>query len=705
MPEWTAPTNGEVIIAHISDLHFGSTNYELSWEKLAECLRDQVRPQLILVTGDIVDWPKQILYEKAKRSLDDLAVPYFVCAGNHDRHLKGIVSQTWSKITWRGDTHALFDHVFGPKVLSCEQATKPTLGTRSPWTLGLIGVDSSIRADFAARGYVPREIFKKVRSLVADQGTSWDIGILLVHHHLQSVRQLEESRHGNLTDLANATCLVNAGSFLECLARARIDLVLHGHDHAPHWARYGTLEGSRGEILVVGAGSATGNHHTRGCNINDASFNAILLAPDRSARLRTLRWDDQDWKVTAEVPLFDAFDGRRIRLLRSSSPVTSALNSRVVKHVEFTRQRDIRVSWLFTNRLLKDQRFPLSVENSTGRPRDARLTLTRSDGYSGELKPEAIRDRNRPNRWAFDVQVGESFVNQPVKAEFSYVWKAGALLTAQEMDAFRGQAPAPGILRTEGLEFTAISTAGALASAELVVVLPSGFEPRDPVQLKVYDEDLSEREAEAGVLRGLVEARAGGHYSFRLPYPRENWLYALAWRPVTAPRNPRVDTFRVAADRKGEKALGEFRTCWGSKGIARSARLSLYIASGDGKSADRVAHSEPEIAPGHIQPNLTVPLDGYSTALGQAFWGVSGGAIRLADKARATEAGLLEDEEALLALPIELGFESATTAPLGVIRIGIREPLTEQARQDLSDEDHRVILPLLRLLTSILDMG
>lgn len=80
--------DGEYAIAHLSDLHFGSKNYKEVWKLTAQHL-EAIKPDLLLVTGDLVDTPKKRLYAEVKESLENLRIPYHVCAGNHDRFYHG----------------------------------------------------------------------------------------------------------------------------------------------------------------------------------------------------------------------------------------------------------------------------------------------------------------------------------------------------------------------------------------------------------------------------------------------------------------------------------------------------------------------------------------------------------------------------------------------------------------------------------------
>jgi 3',5'-cyclic AMP phosphodiesterase CpdA len=264
MAEWIHPPEGSLIIAHVSDPHFGSSHQYECWEAVRAFLLDRVKPHLLLLTGDLVDFPKRKLYETVKNEVETMRFPYYVCAGNHDRHWKGNASRLLAKLTFTGNSPAVFDQVFGVRIAAPERVLVEELGPQR-FRVGILGVDTSIKADYSARGFLEDARIAAMEKALDVPGSDVDLSILLVHHHLQPVRRLEQQRRGHLRDLANVTSMVNAGSFLERLAKMHVDIALHGHEHAPHWARYGSLEGGLGEIAVIGAGSATGNDSVAGC--------------------------------------------------------------------------------------------------------------------------------------------------------------------------------------------------------------------------------------------------------------------------------------------------------------------------------------------------------------------------------------------------------------------------------------------------------
>jgi Calcineurin-like phosphoesterase len=213
--------DGEYAIAHLSDLHFGSKNYKDVWKLTAQFLWE-IKPDLLLVTGDLVDTPRRKLYEEVREKLDSLHIPYHVCAGNHDRFWHGNQFPTWLKsgvravlvvlalgigwwcwssgwssawwvvlallvaagwgwtelLLWVLTTRILVDDqfadVFKGRILYHDELKMVTVprhtadfvagGAESAWTIGLFGDDSNERADASARGFIDPSHFLPIRT-------------------------------------------------------------------------------------------------------------------------------------------------------------------------------------------------------------------------------------------------------------------------------------------------------------------------------------------------------------------------------------------------------------------------------------------------------------------------------------------------------------------------------------------------------------
>ena len=93
------------------------------------------------------------------------------------------------------DRRRLFDDHFKGKIPDSARAEICEIRKDAvSWKIGLFSLDSSNHSDWFARGVVTEDKFKGLAD--AARG-DFDLCIVLVHHHLQSVRRLEERRKEN----------------------------------------------------------------------------------------------------------------------------------------------------------------------------------------------------------------------------------------------------------------------------------------------------------------------------------------------------------------------------------------------------------------------------------------------------------------------------------------------------------------------------
>jgi 3',5'-cyclic AMP phosphodiesterase CpdA len=204
------PVDKPVVIAQISDLHLGSIYYRstLAEAMLAEV--NELKPDIVAVTGDLTDMGLLDEYQRARALLDRVECErMLVIPGNHDARNVGEVH---------------FESHFG---------------TRSPeaWVDGvhLVGIDSS-EPDLDS-GRVGREKYRWIEERFADPA---EFKIVAIHHHLVPVPGTGRERN----------IVADAGDLLRVLAESGVDLVLCGHKHVPNVWR---LE----DMFIVNAGTAT----------------------------------------------------------------------------------------------------------------------------------------------------------------------------------------------------------------------------------------------------------------------------------------------------------------------------------------------------------------------------------------------------------------------------------------------------------------
>lgn len=443
-----------VVIAHISDLHFGARGQDETWNQLKTHLVDEVKPQLILVTGDIVNTPRKKHLNKAWTELEDLrtkleGTSYFVCQGNHDSFFYGnrLASVRWILTPFRWLAKGVrrltkstaqsnlsrFSAKFGDRVPEAGQGKNLTVGKPpNEWKLRILALNSSAETDRFARGIVRYQDVQNLGPAMAGS-QDVDLALLLVHHHLLSVRALEEGRRKKRWDLLNVTTLVNSGTLLEKLASAHVDVALHGHEHESNWGRYGTLESKGGETAVVAAGSATGAVTLRKCDQSNATYNLVELKTDRTVSLRIRPWV-AGWTPGTVYQLLDSQSLRRSKFLRRSADLLERPpTSEITKYMEFTRARDgivteTRHDWRFDRH---QNKWSLDVSNDTGEPDGLEVQFIPDDGHPWNPKDhpcqfeEVKSNPNEPRRYHYECEVSADRILQSHTINICYIWSGG----------------------------------------------------------------------------------------------------------------------------------------------------------------------------------------------------------------------------------------------------------------------------------------
>ena len=249
---------------HLSDLHFSASILHgrpkflglVENELLRQASASDLRPQLVFVTGDIVEqgefypWKHKAILRTALTYLKDFckeklnldpATRLVVIPGNHDYRWKGFLGSEVGR--------AHFDDLF-----------EPYTGHRvySDGRLLIACFDSNVVRGSAelAMGSVDMiqlaVLHRDLEQLPRDQRPLNQIA--LVHHHPLPVPAAERLSPENLAErtinrvLGGAPELMvmrNAGTFVQGLLRDGFRLVLHGHLHQPcHW---GPIRGFDGE--------------------------------------------------------------------------------------------------------------------------------------------------------------------------------------------------------------------------------------------------------------------------------------------------------------------------------------------------------------------------------------------------------------------------------------------------------------------------
>jgi 3',5'-cyclic AMP phosphodiesterase CpdA len=181
-------------IAHISDLHCGGPHFVPNLLQRAISEVNDLRPDIVICSGDLTSFGFKQEYAEAKRYLDSLACgSVVVIPGNHDSRNVGYVH---------------FEELFGERnsVLHREGVT-------------VVAVDSS-EPDLD-HGQIGRGRYAWIEEQFAAPA---DLRIFVLHHHLLPVPGTGRERN----------IVYDAGDLIECLQHAGVDLVLSGHKHVPY---------------------------------------------------------------------------------------------------------------------------------------------------------------------------------------------------------------------------------------------------------------------------------------------------------------------------------------------------------------------------------------------------------------------------------------------------------------------------------------
>lgn len=197
-------------IVQLSDLHCGQQFFLPQHLERAIAEVNELRPDIVVVSGDLTSNGFKDEYRLAREYLDRLECgAMVVIPGNHDSRNVGYVH---------------FEQLFGERssVLRAGAAAVVAVNSSEP------DLDN---------GQIGRGRYRWIEQEFAPDA---ELRVFVLHHHLLPVPGTGRERN-----------IVNdAGDTLECLQRAQVDLVLCGHKHVPYaWK----LE----NLFVVNAGTVS----------------------------------------------------------------------------------------------------------------------------------------------------------------------------------------------------------------------------------------------------------------------------------------------------------------------------------------------------------------------------------------------------------------------------------------------------------------
>lgn len=312
-------------IAHLSDLHYGGAFDIATWRAVENAIAS-FNPDLLIVSGDLVDDPRRDHLSAAKKELDDLATrvgaELYVVPGNHDVFFSGV--------DLKSDRSGLFYEIFNgaaPQVTTDGAgAPPPTEGFLRPggrWKtmidrvkvfvawgphsvrppqppapppngiaatmlrepreagvlLALIDSNAGDQPIRIATGSVSTDDLMSLDAELSSLSTRLQNSevahfarIAVIHHHVMPIAYTA----GGIIGAEPFMVLHNAGDVLGLLAKHQFDLVLHGHKHRAQFARIDlSPDSAEGYPIAIAAAGSAALQTTN--NPQGNSFNLITI--------------------------------------------------------------------------------------------------------------------------------------------------------------------------------------------------------------------------------------------------------------------------------------------------------------------------------------------------------------------------------------------------------------------------------------------
>jgi 3',5'-cyclic AMP phosphodiesterase CpdA len=256
-------SDGEVVIAHLSDLHYGG-HADLAQLEELETFVPALGPGAIVITGDLSQRARHGEFQAARAFIRRLhgSVPTLVIPGNHD-------AQWWcSPFGIRGQRikYGKYQRYFGPDLTPTLEIPGATIASAlTSHGVAIASMTWNLN-DMAVKGHLPKTETDRLAALFA-RAEPGAARVVALHHNV--LRGQLSGRMG----------LARWRVAQERLLATRADLVLCGHDHQED-------AGQIGETLAV---STANTHSLRIRGQRASAFNLVRIQPDR-IQIEHYRW-------------------------------------------------------------------------------------------------------------------------------------------------------------------------------------------------------------------------------------------------------------------------------------------------------------------------------------------------------------------------------------------------------------------------------
>jgi len=255
-------------ILHLSDLHVG-TREDPAIEHALVDLIETITPELIVASGDLTHRGRREQHERAATLLRSFGLPLHVIPGNHD------IPYTFpARFT---KTFAEFERVW--------QTTEPVYRTERVLIVGL----NSVRAWRQQSGGLRQRQLDWAAAQLSD-APDGALRIVTLHHHLVGAPWRSSKKP-----------VARRNHVLGSLVEAGAELILAGHIHQAAVSERREFEisapgGERAVTVSIAPGLGQPRPNRRG----EARGLHVYEADERSLRVKTYIWRENDWGLTAK---------------------------------------------------------------------------------------------------------------------------------------------------------------------------------------------------------------------------------------------------------------------------------------------------------------------------------------------------------------------------------------------------------------------
>lgn len=260
------------IYFHLSDLHFGNNNLLIAQRRLKALVKKQMKDMDpysnfdVIITGDMVDSPKESYYIMYKSFADEIEAmigkPPISVVGNHDIYNYGL---------------ALFSNKKTVAQIVSDFSNEDKIIIDDEQKVIFLKFNSVTDKAFLAEGKIGSfQLAEMGNELDKIANISEYTLIALLHHHVTNIPKPDWYDKKWFQKLMPATVhdetvkLIDSDIFLEWLKLRNVKLVMHGHKHIPYVEKHE-------QVNIVACGSSTGNIAHKEKEKTYISYNVINI--------------------------------------------------------------------------------------------------------------------------------------------------------------------------------------------------------------------------------------------------------------------------------------------------------------------------------------------------------------------------------------------------------------------------------------------